>query len=226
MMKSPLTVPCGCGNQIPLEISGSELPEYAKCPDCGATTYLIAPLGNIVSMLIMERAKQELAHNDTTMCTLLSAVAVEAEMAYLFFKWRSIDSGKLPATETLQDRKLWEEEWANMRAIGKRLDELSRFLTTKPFDEFACLEKEILKPALAGYSPATSIKDFFQQQFFDKRNDIAHYGKIDFQREDGEQSLAIASGLLALLHAMDMKRLEGLDQAHRKARERPAAIQS
>jgi hypothetical protein len=188
-MKSSITIPCACGKQIALEISGSELPEYAKCPDCGASIYLVAPLGNIVSMLPMERAKQELAYNDSTICKLLSAIAVEAEMAYLFFKWRSTDSGKLPATETPQDRRQWEEEWANMRAIGKRLEEFSRFLTAKPFDEFAYLKRETLKSALAGYDPASSIKDFFLERFLDKRNGMAHYGKIDSEKADGERAL-------------------------------------
>lgn len=194
--------------QIPLEINGSQLPEYAKCPDCGAATYLIDPLGNVVTMLLMMRAKQELTHNDVTVSTLLSAVAVEAEMAYLFLKWKAIDSQKLPASQTAEDRKGWEDEWANMRSIGKRLDELSRLLTSKPFDEFAQLNRDLLKPALAGYKSADSIKDFLQEQFFDRRNDIAHYGKIDFQEEDGIRSMSLATALLSLLHAMDAKRYD------------------
>jgi hypothetical protein len=95
-----------------------------------------------------------------------------------------------------------------MRSIGRRLDELSRLLTSKPFDEFARLNKDLLKPALAGYNPAASIKDFFQEHFFDKRNDIAHYGKIDFQEEDGIRSLSLATASLNLLHAMDVKRYD------------------
>jgi hypothetical protein len=207
-MKSPLTVPCACGKQIALEVIGSELPDHASCPDCGATIYLIAPLGNIVTKLLMARAEHELQYNDATISTLLSAVAVEAEMAYLFSKWKGIDSGKLPVEQTPEDRKAWEDEWANMRSIGKRLDELSRLLTSKPFDEFARLNKDLVKSALAGYNPAASIKDFLQEHFFDKRNDIAHYGKIDFQEEDGARSLSLATALLKLLHAMDMTRYD------------------
>lgn len=159
-------------------------------------------------MLLLERAKQEFAHNDITISVLLSAVAVEAEMAYLVLKWKAIDSGKLPSEQTQEGRNQWEDEWANMRSIGKRLDELSRLLTNKPFDEFACLNKELLKPALTGYKPAASMKDFLQEQFFDKRNDIAHYGKIDFEAADGKQSLSLANALLNLLRAMDVKRYD------------------
>ena len=68
----------------------------------------------------MARAKHELQHNDATISTLLAG-AVEAEMAYLFSKWKGIDSGKVPADQTSEDRKAWEGEWANMRLIGKRL---------------------------------------------------------------------------------------------------------
>jgi hypothetical protein len=224
-MKSSITIPCRCGKQIPFEVTGSVLPDHAKCVDCGATTYLMEPLGNIVSMLLMERAKQELAHNDFTISGLLSAIAVEAEMAYLFFKWKGIDSGKLPIEQTPEDREQLEGEWADMRSIGKRLEELSRLLTRKPFDEYARLKKDVLKPALTSYDPATSIKDFFQDQFFDKRNDIVHYGKIDFQEGDGRQSLSIAGALLGLLHAMDIERIAAMDKAHRKAREGGVALE-
>ena len=67
---------------------------------------------------------------------------------------------------------------------------------------------DILKPALTDYDPATSIKDFFQEQFFDRRNDFVHYGKIDFQEADGKQSLSLGTALLNLLHAMDANRYD------------------
>jgi len=207
-MKSPTTVPCRCGKQIALEITGSELPDHAKCPDCGATIHLIAPLGNIATMLLMARAEHELSHNDATISTLLGAVAVEAEMAYLFFKWKGIDSGKLPHEQTPQDRKQWEDEWANMWSIGNRLEKLSLLLTKKPFDEFARLKINLLKPALAGHDPAASIKDFFQDQFFERRNNIVHYGQIDFVKTVGERCLLSATTLLNLLHAMDNTRYD------------------
>lgn len=207
-MKSSITIPCPCGKQVPLEIIGSRLPKDARCQACGVTIHLMDPLGNIVTMLLMERARQELLSGDVTIATLLGAVAVEAEMAYLFFKWKAIDSQKVPSNITPEDRNQWEDEWANMRSIGKRLDELSRLLTGKPFDEFARSNMKLLESALTGYKPAASIKDFLQEQFFDKRNDIAHYGKIDFQEADGKQSLSLATTLLNLLRAMDAKRYD------------------
>ena len=180
------------------------------------------PLRNIVSLLLIERAKQELINGDVTLAILLSAVAVETETAHLFVKWRGIDSGKLLGNQTPEDKKNWQSEWANMRSIGRRLEELSRFLTRKPFDEFARLRLDLLKPALTDYPPATSIKDFFQTELFDRRNDVVHYGKIDFDEADGRKCLSLASALLELFHAMDMKRADALDEARRKYREATA----
>jgi hypothetical protein len=202
-MKSPITIPCGCGKQINLEVGGSALPEQAACANCGRVTHLIPPLGNIPTMLLMERAKYELARNDVTVCILLSALAVEAEMAYLFFKWKAIDSDKLPAEQTPQDREQWEDEWASMRSVGKRLENLSQLLTRKAFDEFARLKMNLLKPALAGHDSASSMKDCFLDQFFERRNRIAHYGEIDFERSVGEHCFSSATALLSLLRAMD-----------------------
>jgi len=71
------------------------------------------------------------------------------------------------------------------------------------------------------YDPASSFKDYFQEQFFDVRNDIAHYGKIDFQKADGERSHSLATALINLLHAMDLMRIEAMDEAHKKALKNP-----
>jgi hypothetical protein len=219
-MKVPIPITCpACGEKFPLEVAGSNLPKYSRCPKCGAQPYNMWPLGNVVTKLLMERAKQELANGDMTLSMLLSAVAVEAEMAYLFFKWKAIDAGKLPSSQTAEDKKKWEHEWGEMRSIKKRLDNLSRLLTDKPFDEFGRPKMGLLKSALTGWEPDASIKDFFQDQFFKRRNDIAHYGEIDLEKPVAERCLSLANALLDLLHAMDTKRIQVMEEAHRKARE-------
>jgi hypothetical protein len=224
-MKLSIPIVCpACGNEFDLDVSSGNLPNYSKCPKCDARPYNMWPLGNIVTLLLIERAKRELAKDDISLAILLSAIAVEGEMAYLFFKWKGIDAGKLAADQRPLDRQQWEQEWANMRSIGKRMDELCRFLTIKPFDEFAVCKKEILDAAMTGFESSASYKDFFQENLFGKRNDIAHYAKVDFQRVDGERSLSLATALLGLLRAMDSKRIQAMDVAHRKAQGSPANI--
>ena len=165
----------------------------------------------------MHRAKQELESKDVTLAIILSAVAVEGQMAYLFFKWKKIDNF------TFDIAKQWEKDWTGMRSIANRLDKLSRFLTGINFDTFAQSRKALLQSALdaSHYDSATSFRDFFQEQFFERRNKIVHYGEIDFQESDGKLSLTLASSLIGLLNAMDQQRIAKIDEKHRKALESP-----
>jgi len=165
----------------------------------------------------MHRAYQELQNEDVTLAVILSAVAVEGQMAYLFFKWKKIDSFTFDIAEQ------WEKDWTEMRSIAKRMDELSKFLTGISFDSFAQQKKILIASALdeGHYDSATSFRDFFQEQFFERRNKIVHYGEIDFQESDGKLSLTIASSLISLLNAMDQKRIAQMDEKHKKAIESP-----
>jgi len=210
---------CGCGERFTLEILGSVPPNYAQCPNSHSSGYVFKPLGNLVTKLLMERARQDLKNGDTTVAILLSAIAVEGEMAYLFFKWKGIDSGKYLGNRTQDDLDEWESDWANMRSIGKRMDELSRLLTDTAFDKFAEQNKALLRPALDQFEPASSIKKFFQEQFFNTRHRVAHFGEVDFQKSDGNRCFSIALAMINLLGAMDRERIKRLEEAHKKARE-------
>jgi hypothetical protein len=202
-----------CGEQFTQEVIGSELPKYAECPRCHARIYNVSPLGNFVISLLMHRAKQELDNNDITLAIILSAVAVEGQMAYLFFKWKKVDSF------TMSIKEQWSNEWTDMRSIGKRMDELSRFLTELDFDKFAEKKKALLQSALdeSYYDPSTSFKDFFQKQLFEKRNKIVHYGEIDFQETEGMRCFSLGLSLLRLLDAMDNERIARMNEEHKKS---------
>jgi hypothetical protein len=165
----------------------------------------------------MHRAQQELENKDVTLAVILSAAAVEGQMAYLFFKWKKVDSF------VFKIEKQWENVWTEMRSIANRLNKLSEFLTGISFDSFAQKKKALLQSALdAGhYDSATSFRDFFQEQFFERRNKIVHYGEIDFQQSDGNLSLTLASSLISLLNAMDQQRIAQMDEKHKKALQSP-----
>ena len=219
-MISSITIPCqSCGKPINLQVVGSQLPERADCFACKTSIYLVEPLGNVPAMLIMERAKWELNNQDITMAVLLSAMAVEAQMSWLFFKWRGIDDGLLPHEQTQVHKEKWEKEWTDMRTVSKRSDELSRLLTGEEFDRFAQQNMGWLKPHLDKFDSATSVKDFFQSRLFEKRNEVVHYGNIDFEEGDGQSCVSLASALLRVLKAMDTERIKKMDEDHKKSRE-------
>ena len=83
-MKFSFPVICGCGETFAVNISGMQFPKEAKCSKRESTGWLPDPLGNIVAMAIRSRAWAELKDEDWTLALVLSAMAVECELAYLF----------------------------------------------------------------------------------------------------------------------------------------------
>jgi hypothetical protein len=215
-MKVPLPITCpACKSQFALNVCGSELPEYTKCPKCGAQGRNLWPLGNAVTILLMERAKQELADGDVTISILLCSMAVEGEMAFLFFKWKGIDAKKFPHAVTEADRKKWDDAWKGFPSFKTQLDAVSKLLTDEAFDKFALQNKGWLLPTLDGFDPAMGIKQHFQNHFYRTRTRVVHYGEVDFQKPDGERCFSLAWALLKLFHAMDRKACELLDDGQR-----------
>ncbi len=215
-MKVPLPVTClACKETFVLDVRGSDLPEYTKCPKCGAQSRNLWPLGNAVTILLMERAKQELADGDVTITILVSSMAVEGEMAFLYFKWKGIDENKLPHAITEADRERWGEAWKGFSSFTTQLDVVSKLLSHEAFDAFARQNKAWLFPKLDGFDRATSIKQYFQNHFYRTRNRVVHYGEVDFQKPDGERCFSLAWLLLRLFHAMDRKACELLEARQR-----------
>jgi hypothetical protein len=218
-MKSPITILCSCGTKVPLEINGSKLPRSVQCPACPANIVLVPRLGNTVTDLIINRAGVELENGDITLAILLSAMAVEGEMSWLFFHWKKTDRTPGAPTYTSADEESWENEWAEMRAVKMRLHQLSLFLTTKDFDSFAFQNKSLFKSVKEEYDSSnthTSPKIFFQKLLFDKRNKIVHYGNVDSRRSDGEICLSVALALLRILSAMHQERIKRMDEDHNR----------
>jgi len=118
----------------------------------------------------MERAKEELVDGDVTITILLSSMAVEGEMASLFFKWKGINENKLPHAITEADRKNWGDAWKGFPSFKAQLDAVSKLLTHEAFDRFALQNKGWLLPKLDGYDPATGIKQHFQESLLPHSN--------------------------------------------------------
>ncbi|HEV2232779.1 MAG TPA: hypothetical protein VGV68_05165 [Terriglobia bacterium] len=217
-MKSSVTIPCDCGRQLTLESSGTQPFISPVCPNCHTTIFVIEPRGNPISIRILNRAWAELENKDFTLVIVFSAMAVECELAYLFFKWKELE---LSATRTPAeaDKNEWEKQWRDCLSVTARLDEVSKLLTEEAFGSFLSHNGALLKPLHNKFpnsrNPA-SLKDFLQKEFFDKRNKIVHRGQINFQQADAEQCFSLAATLRQILSEMDSQRNKRL-QAELKA---------
>jgi hypothetical protein len=136
-------------------------------------------------------------------------------MAFLFFKWMSIDSKQLPDAVTEAHQKEWDNSWKGFSSFKTQLDAVSKLLTYDAFDKFALQNEGWLLPKLDGFDPAIGIKQHFQNHFYRTRTRVVHYGEVDFQKPDGERCFSLAWALLKLFHAMDRRACELLDDGQR-----------
>ena len=82
-VKFSIPITCDDCGEFLVDVTGTQLPRDAQCPECSKTIWLVEPVGNIVGMAIMHRAATELAGGDSTLTIVFAAMAVESQLAYV-----------------------------------------------------------------------------------------------------------------------------------------------
>jgi hypothetical protein len=212
-MKLSFPVYCSaCREWFEQRVSGNDFPGTTSCPLCDASIGLVAPLGNVVGMAILGRAAAELKEQDWTLAIVLSAMGIECQLAYLFMKWNRVDLIRTRNPNDA-DEQLWEKQWRDeIRSIKARLEKVSSQLTNVSFDAF-CSQHTSLLTGLHTKFPVSqngSLKEFFIENFFHKRNRIVHFGEINYQQADAELCFTSAMTLWRVLEGMDKQRQQAL----------------
>jgi len=215
-MKYLIPVSCSCGESFAEDVVGTEVPKTVYCPRCGSPIHLVAPLGNVVAMAILSRARIEFENGDWTLTVVLGAMGVECELEFLFMKWSRLDYEILSNRDaTDAEDEAFEKQWRDdFRTIAAKFDKVSNLLTGQAFNSFLSQNSRLLQDVRARY-PAfnnqKSAKEFFIEELCYKRNKIVHSGKIDFQKSDAEMCLTLAMALYWILVEMDKTRISTLD---------------
>jgi len=101
----------------------------------------------------------------------------------------------------------------NWNSVAARFDKVCDFLAGETFDSFVG-SSEMLKKTIKKRHPesaaATSMKQFFQDHLFHKRNKIVHHGKIDYTQSEATACVESARTLLEIFGEMDRKRYRDL----------------
>jgi hypothetical protein len=165
-------------------------------------------------MRVLHRAQQEIESGDFTLSIVLSAMAIECEIARLFFKWRRVDFHMADTSRdvrvTEEQEQEWENEFRRWYAVTQKLDNFSKLMTGIDFDAFVSGDATLTKrfADIQTGSNSTSPKKVLAEQLFGRRNRILHSGKVDFSRQDAAACFAHARNLLTIIAAMDQARYE------------------
>lgn len=207
-MKSFFPIKCQCGHEHTLETVGTEPFKDTTCPSCGSAMIIVDD--GFASWRIYNKARQFLMSGDYTLSTVLGAVAVESELARVYIKWRSIETG-LPYEITDADRENFEDELRKCFKIVDRLDMVSEYLTKLKFNEFVQADADVSDFVLKAHPESAtnpSLKKFFEEELFWRRNAIAHAGKIDSTKQQGEKCFNAANTMFKILATMDAAKLK------------------
>lgn len=204
-MKSSFPIKCSCGHVVALEATGTASFPDTTCPVCHSGLWIVDD--GVVSTRVYNKALEELRGGDFTLSIILSAMAVECDLARLYVKWNEVDlipGGQMQATQDQVD--LWAQNLRSWMNIAVRLDKICEFLTGENFDTFIRSCSDLVTSIRAkhpGSADYASYSKFFQEHLFWKRNQIVHMGKIDLGRTDAEECLQIATTLFEIGKEMD-----------------------
>ena len=210
-MKSSFPIRCQCGHEMVLETVGTDSFRDTSCPKCHSAIW-IADNG-FVSTRVFNKSLEELNSGDFTLSIILSAMAVECELARVFVKWKEIDLG-LPSEVRQADKTAWDVQLRTWTKIALRFDKVCEFLTNQDFDGFVSNHINLHKSVQQRHPESAkhgSLKKFFEEHLFWKRNAIVHLGKIDYTRPDAELCRRTAETLFHIVSEMDFVRLRHLE---------------
>jgi len=164
---------------------------------------------------------------DFTLSIILSALGVECALTQVFLKWKGIESGTSIHTATDEQRELWEKDYlenTNWGKFKKSADFVSMFLTDMAFEAFVTYfynkdEDHVGFLIKAGFPSNLCLTklDHFQKEIYSKRNRIMHWGKVDYERSDAEDSLKAAIAMINILKQIDRRRYEHMERNQRQS---------
>lgn len=213
-MKFSMLLPCPkCGKRLTIETKGDEPFPNPQC-ECGAFIWLVQS-DMRVSRRALCRAESELQTEDFSLAIILSAMAVECELAFLHSKWKMLDANLVPSEVTPSHSESWEKEFHKLPGgVGGKLDALTQLMTSETFDAFLIRRNELAAALQKAYPDkgTTSPRAFFVAELFRKRNKILHSGQVQFGKPEAEACVSMAMSLLQIIGELDKERIARLDK--------------
>jgi hypothetical protein len=189
-----------------------------SCPACGEANAMLTSETLTLGWRILEKARGEyIDSRDNSMTIVLAAMAIEAEIARLYFKWRRVDSMRFER-RVPTDQELDEGYRGLGSNIADKIESVARLLFPEGIDVFAATSA-LAEPIKAGYPSLKigSLATDLQQTVFWPRNRVIHAGYLAYEAED-ERSTNIASMALDLFKHMDLAR-RGMSHSRNNADE-------
>jgi hypothetical protein len=204
---------CDCGGRYVFSAYGDADFGAAICTDCGKSAHLMDPLSvSVTAERLLYLSKTELESGDYSLSIVIAVMAVESYLTRLFLKLKGMDS--YAATFTLPSptqEAEWEKEYPRSGGFSGPIGFVSQRLVGTTFDKFVegnAVASKIFS-GLPNNSHASSTR-YVQDELFNRRNRIAHWGYVNSNKADAELCHAIAGAVVSILREMDRSKYGNL----------------
>jgi len=205
-MKIPIERPCECGGTYAFSSDGDADFGPATCSRCGSTAHLIDPLSvSVTGERLLYRSEADLKNGEYSLSIVVGVMAVESFLTRLFLKLKGMENFAVtfePANSAQEAE--WEKEFPKSGGFPRPADFVSERLVGITFDEFVATNKRASTifsniQDSAGVSPA----QYFQDQLFNRRNRIAHWGYVNSSKAEAQLCHTVAVAAVSILREMD-----------------------
>jgi len=185
----------------------------AICTDCGKSAHLVDALSvSVTAERLLYRSKTELESGDYSLSIVTAVMAVESYLTRLFLKLKGMDS--YAATFTLPSptqEAEWEKEYPRSGGFSSPIGFVSQRLVGTTFDKFV-EGNAVASKIFSGFpnNSQASSTQYVQDELFNRRNRIAHWGYVNSNKADAELCHAIAVAVVSILREMDRSKYGNL----------------
>jgi hypothetical protein len=206
-MKFSQEIPCKCGGVFLFEKYGDGRWPVVSCTVCNKSASLMNHLSvDVTADCLLQRSKAELDNGDYTLSILISAIAVESFLTRMFLRQKGIAAHVFDRSTLDAQQNEWKEEYRRRVKGGFTVpaDFISKEFTGISFDKFVAKDDVTIK-IMAQFPEATntSTKQYFQDELFKRRNEIAHWGYVNSAEPEAQRALMIAASIIEILKRMD-----------------------
>lgn len=206
-MKFTYDVACECGGRIVFSTAGEEQFGPGECSSCKKTACLTDPLSvSVTAERLLYRSKAELENGDYSLSIVIATIAVESYLTRLFLKLKGMQNYattfELPK-ESMEAQ--WEKEYPRSGGFLKPSDFVAQRFTGLTFDQFVMSNNIVAAHAFLGLPNTNKAlpSRYFQDELFNRRNRIAHWGYVNSTRQEAEHCHRIAVAIVTILREMD-----------------------
>lgn len=222
-MKFFVPVRCSCGQEFLADGYAEERLPATVCPKCQSAGIPWERLSiSIVADRLLYRSNAEIEGGDYTLSIICSAMAVECALTQVYLKWKEIENLRITEHLATGDEKAaWETEYRNETIRGKftrPANFVSKFLVKKEFDDFVADYTKQNGNAESTHTDIKPVTQHVQNELFRRRNQIMHWGRVDYDQADATRCLSAASGVIEHLKAMDKERYQVMEKSWKEVR--------